>query len=169
MPKSFVRRAYEDWISKNEHRFRFRPWIAESRKSGFTLKFSGLTTRLIFQVRHRRPDGHAELFILDDRGVWDILGDFDVVEVRTPDGRYRCALCEGDDFYPSRAALWEAHVFEPLLEWVNLRTEDQWIGLQGMPGETDFWCADMIGADMIKKRDYVDVFSVVTDTSCKTH
>ncbi len=73
--------------------------------------------------------------IHDERGVyWDIVGDFDfdLGEVRTPDGLYRCG-CQDGACYPSRVALWEAHVFEPLLDWVNQRTADQWVCLYGTP------------------------------------
>jgi hypothetical protein len=54
MPKNFVRRTYEAWIRKHVGRFRYPPWIMESRKYGFTLRFLGLAPELTFQVRQRR-------------------------------------------------------------------------------------------------------------------
>ena len=54
MLKNFVRRTYEAWIREHVGRFRYRPWIMESRKYGFTLRFLGLAPELIFQIRKRR-------------------------------------------------------------------------------------------------------------------
>ena len=162
MPKNFVRRTYDAWIHAHAQRFRYPPWIAESRKHGFTLRFRGLALQLTFQVRQRRSWGSAELMIHDTNGVyWDIIGDFDLSEVRTADGRYRCARCRGGADYPSRAVLWEAHVFEPLLDWINHRTADQWVCLYGTP-EQDFWGARLLSCRAITDSHCVDTFPLVT-------
>lgn len=162
MPKNFVRRTYDAWIHSHAQRFRYPPWIAESRKHGFTLRFRGLAPQLTFQVRQRRSWGSAELMIHDTNGVyWDIIGDFDLSEVRTADGRYRCDWCQGGADYPSRAALWEAHVFEPLLDWINQRTADQWVCLYGTP-EQDFWGARLLSCRAITDSHCVDTFPLVT-------
>ena len=166
MPKNFVRRTYEAWIREHARRFRYPPRIQESRKQGFTLGFLGLAPELTFQVRQRRSWGRAELMIHDAHGVyWDILDDFDLVEARTPDGRYRCDLCAGCACYPSRAALWEAHVFEPLLDWINQRTADQWVCLYGTP-EQDAWGARILSGDVIAERNCGHAFPLVMGSGC---
>ena len=160
MPKNFVRRTYDAWIREHARRFRYPPWIVESRKNGFELRFVGLAPQLSFQIRQR--SGTAELMIHDERGVyWDIVGDFDLGEVRTPDGLYRCEWCQDGACYPSRAALWEAHVFEPLLDWVNQRTADQWVCLYGTP-YLDICGARILSCDVITNRKCVDTFPIVT-------
>ena len=160
MPKNFVRCTYDAWIREHARRFRYPPWIAESRKNGFELRFVGLAPQLSFQIHQRQ--GSAELMIHDERGVyWDIIGDFDVTEVRTPDGLYRCKWCQDGACYPSRAALWEAHVFEPLLDWVNQRTSDQWVCLYGTPYQ-DIWGTRILSCDAITERNCVDTFPLVT-------
>ena len=160
MPKTFVRRTYDAWIRKHAGRIQYPPWIVESRKNGFELRFGGLVPQLSFQIRQRW--GSAELMIHDERGVyWDIVADFDVTEVRTPDGLYRCKWCQDGPRYPSRAALWEAHVFEPLLDWVNQRTADQWVCLYGTP-YLDICGARILSCDVITNRKCVDTFPIVT-------
>lgn len=160
MPKNFVRRTYDAWIREHARRFRSPPWIVESRKNGFELRFVGLAPQLSFQIRQRW--GNAELMIHDERGVyWDIVGDFDLGEVRTPDGLYRCEWCQDGACYPSRAALWKAHVFEPLLDWVNQRTADQWVCLYGTPYR-HIWGARIVSCDAITERNCVDTFPLVT-------
>ncbi|MCC7225624.1 MAG: hypothetical protein IT507_02915 [Burkholderiaceae bacterium] len=169
MPKNFVRRTYEAWIRKHAWRFRYPPWIKESRRHGFTVRFLGLAPELTFQVRQRRSWGRAEIMIHDAHGVyWDILDDFDLVELRIPDGRYCCDLCEGCASYPSRAALWEAHVFEPLLDWVNQRTADQWVCLYGTP-EQDAWGACILSCDVIAGINCSHAFPLVMGSGCLSY
>ena len=134
MPKNFARRTYDHWIGINRHRFRFPPRVVESRKQYFTLGFSGIAPELTLGVQSW---GGANVYVHDARGVhWDILTDFDVFAERTADGQYFCRLCELSTNYPTRAALWEAHIFEPMLEWVNNLTTDHRLWLYRQPGVT---------------------------------
>jgi hypothetical protein len=132
MPQQFARRTYDHWIGHNRSRFRFPPWVKESRKRSFTLGFTGLAPELTLQIQ---SGGDASVFVDDAQGVhWDILTDFDVFPQRTADGQYYCRLCEPPTHYPTRAALWKAHVFEPMLEWVNALTPDHRLWLYRQPG-----------------------------------
>ena len=158
MPKNFVRRTYDAWIRQHHHRFRFAPWIAVSRKHCFTLRFAGLAPQLTFQVCRW---GSAELFIQDKQGVyWEILCDFDVMEERRADGQYVCRWCEGGRAYPSRVALWEAHVFEPMLDWINALNAHQWVCLYGIPEL--FRGASLVSEHDLKKNDCVDSFPLLS-------
>ncbi|MBK1719704.1 hypothetical protein [Thiocystis violacea] len=160
MPKNFVRRTYDAWIRHHHHRFRFAPWIAVSWKHCFTLRFAGLAPQLTFQVCRR---GSAELFIQDEQGVyWDIIGDFDVMEKRRADGQYVCRWCEGGLAYPSRAALWEAHVFEPMLDWINALNANQRVCLYGIP-EVTCWGARLVSEHDLEKHDCVDSFPLLAE------
>jgi hypothetical protein len=136
MPKYFVRKTYEKWIKKNRKRFRFLPWIAESRKGYFKLRFFGIAPELTCCIGE---DGQAGVFIHDRLGqYWDIITIFDINENRTSDGKYYCSLCEKPTYYLTRASLWEEHVFEDMLTWINKSDFDSWFCLWGTPGETSF-------------------------------
>lgn len=61
---------------------------------------------------------------------WDSLAEFDVVARRTSTGQYYCDACTPPEMFPSRAALWVAHCFEPLLAWANEQLQvSQWLCL----------------------------------------
>ena len=48
-----------------------------------------------------------------------MLISLDAIPAATPMG-YRCTLCENaTQTWTSREALWQDHLFEPLLDWVN--------------------------------------------------
>ncbi len=86
------------------------------RRDEIVLGFAGITPKLQFCIGTR---GAAGIMVLHEGIVWDILVDFDVIEQRTADGRYRCRLCEPADLFPSREALWTSHCLEPMLAWTN--------------------------------------------------
>ena len=87
----------------------------------------------------------------DDQGqYWDIIRDFDAYERRTVDGRYYCYLSENHKYYPTRKLLWEEHVFEEMLEWINKLTAEHWVCIYGSPDKS-CW-----GADMVLKKDIPD-------------
>jgi hypothetical protein len=116
MPKNFVRRTFDQWLGQNLRRFRHAPSIVEQRKHYFILRFDGITNRLQCFIGW---NSRVEIHVLHDGGIWDILTDFDLVERRTPDGAYRCALCAEPIDYSSRETLWINEAFEPLLSWVE--------------------------------------------------
>ena len=145
MPKNFIRKTYERWIKKNRKRFRFSPWITESRRDSFTLCFRGITSEVTCRIAQ---EGRAEVFVIDRQGqYWDIVQDFDIVEKRTPAGKYYCGLCEPPTHYSTRSLLWEDHVFEALLSWTNNWGPETMICLYGTPEKTSW------GAELIKKTD----------------
>ena len=59
------------------------------------------------------------IYVIYHGETWDILTDFDVYQQRTSMGQYYCDECTPPEMFPSHAALWVAHCFEPLLTWAN--------------------------------------------------
>jgi len=91
--------------------------ISESYKNCFVLRFEGLSTKLSCVVRN---GGEVIVIIHNDKEEdWDIVTEFDVHEHRSKNGQYFCSWCLEKKHYPSRMALWEEHIFEALLEWIN--------------------------------------------------
>ena len=127
MPKSFVRKTFDSWLKANAHRFRFAPVIVLSRKHYFALQFSGLASELFLEIRNY---GFVEVIIRDTTGrYWDIIADFDISEERNREGKYYCAYCDDPVLYDSRALLWQEQAFEPMLDWINKVSGDDWICL----------------------------------------
>jgi hypothetical protein len=80
--------------------------------------------------------------------TWDMLPDFDVYHRRTSTGQYYCDACTPAELFPSRAALWVAHCFEPLLAWANDHLQpSQWLCLFGDP-EGSTWAELMPAEDV---------------------
>lgn len=126
--KNFVRKTYEHWIKKNRHRFIYEPWISRSRRDRFTLRFTGIAPELTCDI----SDSGINVSICSSHGeIWDLLTDFDTIVKKTTDGQYYCQLCDDYDdgktltYYSSPAALWEEHVFEEMLEWINALSSDK--------------------------------------------
>ena len=163
MPKNFIRKTYNHWIKKNRHRFFFRPWIVESRKHIFTLRFDGIAPELTCCID--KTDGI--MFIHDRHGqYWDLVAEFEVIAKRTQEGKYYCYLCE--DFsppallYATRTELWEDHVFEEMLAWANGMQPDIQIWLYGSP-EITGWGADLLSKNVAHqtRKKYHTCFPIV--------
>lgn len=95
---------------------------------------------------------------------WDIVADFDVKEEHRADGQSACRWCEGGRAYPSRAALWKAHVFEPMLSWINALNANQWVCPYSNPHVT-CWGARRVSVHDLETHDYVDAFPLLTQTA----
>jgi len=127
MKKNFVRKLYDRWIKKNRHRFIYEPWISKSRKNRFSLRFTGIAPELTCDI----SDSGIMVWIGYCEEAWDILTDFDTIVKKTTDGQYYCHLCDDYDsgeeltYYSSPAALWEDHVFEEMLAWINELSSDK--------------------------------------------
>jgi hypothetical protein len=79
------------------------------------------------------------------------LPDFDVYQRRTSTGHYYCDACTPPEMFPSRAALWVAHGFEPLLAWANDHLQaSQGLCLYGEP-EDSTW-AELTPAEDVPTR-----------------
>jgi hypothetical protein len=148
MPKNFVRKTFDRWLAHSAARFRHPPRVVVSRKDYFVLRFTGITPAIEGVIR---KEGMVEIYAMYGEDVWDILTEFDVSERRTPTGRYYCHLCPTPEMFPSRAALWVAHSFEPLLAWTNTHFQaSQWLWLCRVGGTTWAGLAPMEGMQASK-------------------
>ena len=151
MPKNFVQKTFERWLKRNRSRFKYPPWISKARKHYFVVRFHGLMPEISCRIT---KSGRAEVFYIDRQGqYWDIITDFDLAPARTPGRGYYCEWCaEKRKYFPTRAALWEEHVFSALLEWINDIRPDTRVYLYGSP-EEEIWGAELINKDDEKRRE----------------
>ena len=188
MPKNFVRKTFDRWLARSAGRFHHPPRVVLSRKDYFVLQFAGVTpaihcvikkngtvgiyrfqgeksSRLVFMRQVYEVD--VGIYIIYQGKTWDMLPDFDVFQRRTPTGHYYCDACTAPEMFPSRAALWIAHSFEPLLAWANDHLQaSQWLCLFGEP-EDSTWAELTLAEDVPAKRtrtDLVYAYPVVRGT-----
>jgi hypothetical protein len=134
MPKNFVRKTFDRWLARNSARFHHPPRLMLQRKAYVELQFAGITPAIRCVVSQ---EGAVGIYASYQGEWWDGLADFDVVPRRTATGHYYCGLCPSPEMFPSRAALWVTHSFEPLLAWTNNHFEaSQWLWLCRVGGTT---------------------------------
>ena len=140
MPKNFVRKTFDRWIAHSSARFHHPPRMVLQRKNYFVLRFAGTTPAIECVIKKKgtvgiyQPQGEESIrlvlvghvykvdvgiYVIYQGETWDILTDFDVYQRHTSTGQYYCDACRPPEMFPSRAALWVAHCFEPLLAWAN--------------------------------------------------
>ena len=106
--------------------------------------------RLILQHHVYQVD--VGIHILHHGQTWDMLPDYDISQRRTSTGQYYCDACTTPERFPSRAALWVAHSFEPLLAWANEHLQpSQWLCLYG-EREGSTWAELMPAEDVSAAR-----------------
>jgi hypothetical protein len=173
MPKNFVRKTFDRWLAHSAGRFHHPPRVVVSRREYFVLQFAGVTpaiqcvikkkgtvgvyrfqseesSRLVFERHVYEVD--VGIYIVYHGETWDMLPDFDVYQRRTSTGQYYCDACTPCEMFPSRAALWIAHSFEPLLAWANDYLQpSQWLCLFGEPGRST-WAELMPAEDVPARR-----------------
>jgi hypothetical protein len=158
MPKNFMRKTFDRWLAHSAGRFHHPPRVVVSRREYFVLQFAGVTpaiqcvvkkkgtvgvyrfqseesSRLVFERHVYEVD--VGIYIVYHGETWDMLPDFDVYQRRTSTGQYYCDACTPRELFPSRAALWIAHSFEPFLTWANDHLQaSQWLCLFGEPEDS---------------------------------
>jgi hypothetical protein len=172
MPKNVVRKTFDRWLAHSAGRFHHPPRVVVSRREYFVLPFAGVTpaiqcvikkqgtvgiylfqeeesSRLVFVRQVYEVD--VGISIVYQGETWDMLPDFDVYQRRTPTGHYYCDACTAPEMFPSRATLWVAHCFEPLLAWASDHLQaSQWLCLYGEP-EDSTW-AELTPAEDVPVR-----------------
>src|ERR671918_73859 len=102
-----------------------KTWLRYTRWSGIIISsegegiFQGLQGNIkMMQIIERDAESRYEvdvgIYITYQGETWEILTDFDVYQGRTSTGHYYCNACTPQELFPSGAALWVAHCFEPL-------------------------------------------------------
>lgn len=132
LPRPRIQRAFVRWFRENRSRF------------AIPVRMTKITAAGILRTLPDHPDcvsawlSRFELFVRADwNGVWwDRLIDLDTWPQPVPSG-YRCTSCM--DFvrnWPTREALWQEHLFDPFLLWVNEElAHSSQVLLYGRPGE----------------------------------
>jgi hypothetical protein len=127
--------------------------MADSSEQRLILRFSGLAPDLSFQLQ---ANGLATMDIRDRTVVdahdaqgrlLDMIADFDLFEEISADGHSFCRHCEPPTLYSTRYELWQDHVFEKMLGWINQLRPGDWICVHG--GGTHPGCS---GAALIRSR-----------------
>lgn len=125
-----LHRCFLRWLKENAARMQV-PLVIESRTDRvIRCSFAGHTRALEMTLSH-----DIGIHVLHDGEWWDSLEFFEAWPIARHPG-YICGFCkpEYQKTYPSRQALWEDHMFEPFLSWVNeTLTTHAWL----MLGQTD--------------------------------
>lgn len=104
------------------------------RKRYVELQFADITPAIWCAISQ---EGIVGIYASYQGEWWDASADFDVSERRTSTGQYYCHACTPSEMFASRAALWVAHSFEPLLAWTNTHFHaSQWLWLCRVGGMT---------------------------------
>ena len=118
---------FDEWLSRNRHRFKYPP-VSEEREERFLrLRFAGIRPEI--SVIAHNIDITISIGYQGDN--WDgiLVCDF-VFEKQNEEGLYYCEQCPSEKrtLYASRQELWEEHTFEPFLKEVNTRFDpSQWV------------------------------------------
>lgn len=102
------------WLQRNEGRFLVKPYIRRIYKESFAVGLNNVENISI----HFDLSGFVTIPVFFKSECFDILTDFDISEEREGN-KYFCGQCGSRRYFSSRDELWENHVYEPLLEWVN--------------------------------------------------
>lgn len=114
-----IQRAFESWFKKNSTRFAVPILLTKITSRGIKLRFHNYPDCLSVWLSSNELAVHV-----DWQGEWwDMIIDLDVWPYHTRGG-YKCKCClvepgESAVIFPSREALWQDHLFDPFLEWVN--------------------------------------------------
>lgn len=114
-PRSRIQREFSRWLAVNASRFQVPLHSRRRTDRSWEFRFAGLVDVLrIHLVRHE-----IAVAVVRQGECIDLLTCFEAAPKRSRGG-VGCQFCtDSDAWYPSLAALWIDHLFEPLLDWVN--------------------------------------------------
>ena len=117
MQKSFQRKSFNRWLSRNKRLFLCPPVIVKNRRKYFTFRFRGIKAAVECTIT---SNGYS-INVSHKGEIWDLIDVGDLSERRASSGQYFCELCKPEyrELLPTRYALWENHVFEQILNWAN--------------------------------------------------
>lgn len=119
LSRDCIQRAFLRWINENRSHFKVPIQLAEVSAKGAKFHFHNYPDCLTVWLAN-----DALRVAVDWKGKpWDVIFDMDLYPRQTPDG-FKCTLCEAEDgepatLFPTREALWQDHLFDPFLKWVN--------------------------------------------------
>lgn len=118
LQRAEVRRSFLAWFAENRYRFVIPVRIVSRRSRIIQLQFEGITRHIEVYL------GRRELAVdVIHRGRWfDRMLDNDICLAVRRSGGWVCDWsdqAEKGRVYATKQALWRAHLWEPLLTWVN--------------------------------------------------
>ena len=110
--------AFVEWLADAQPRLAVAINIDHTAPDGIEFSFA-----LANPVLHGWLADHGETVVAADWADrnWDFLLDLDVRPAATADG-FVCTWCQSEgkhQVFPTLAALWRDHLFDPLEEWIN--------------------------------------------------
>jgi len=114
-----IQRAFESWFKKNGTRFAVPLRVTKIEGKGMELRFDNYPDCLSVWLSSNELAVH-----INWQGEWwDMIIDLDVWPCDARGG-YKCKDClvepgESAVIFPTREALWQDHLFDPFLKWVN--------------------------------------------------
>lgn len=119
LPRPRIQRAFVCWLRENHNSFKVPVRVAKISAKLMELHFPGQPDCLSACLS---PD-EINVYVTWQGEYWDSLTRFEAFPFRTAEG-WKCGQCvyeNGDSagLFPSRKALWQDHLFEPFLRWVN--------------------------------------------------
>ncbi len=162
MTKSFQREAFDQWLSKNKEFFLHPPVIVKNRKNSFTMCFQGISSAIECHI----SSYDYSIFLSHKGRYWELFESDIVSEQQTPSGEYFCEYCKPEykKLFPTRFALWEDHIFKPILTWVsNNCLNTKWICLFQLKKGESSWAQIVVENSifkMMQDEDYVKVIPV---------
>lgn len=129
-----IQREFLSWFFESRHLSSTPISISKHTKQSIGLAFTDATTMISATLSSWEINVSFHWEGID----WDFLTCFEAIPAQKR-GWYVCSLCDDPegDVYSTREVLWEVHLFEPFLEWVNgTLTKAPWIEVYGSVGET---------------------------------
>ncbi len=114
-----IQRAFESWFKKNSTRFAVPLRVTKIKASGIELRFDNYPDCLSVWLSKDEIAVHVNW----EGEWWDMIIDLDIWPGNKRGG-FICECClvepgESVVIFPTREALWQDHLFEPFLKWVN--------------------------------------------------
>lgn len=119
LPRPRIQRAFVCWFNENRGRFNTSVRVGRVSARLVELHFPGYPACLSACLS---PD-ELNVYVTWQGECWDLLSSLEASPFHTAQG-WKCRQCviENADsarLFPSRESLWQDHLFEPFLRWVN--------------------------------------------------
>ncbi len=124
-----IQRAFLTWYAEQQAHFPLPLQYLRRKDNAIEFSALGLHPALGFSLTSWEMNVYVEW-----QGVfWDFLISLEAVPYHSVNG-YFCDLCKVDSrvLFPSREAVWQDHLFDPFLKWLNdTLLPAKWLGLYG--------------------------------------
>jgi hypothetical protein len=139
--------AFDEWLAERGETLALSMTIVARASASIRLRFDGIIDCIEVLVLA----DEVVVFVEHDGFCWDLLAEFECASVAVPGG-VGTGFCDPDDrqTYPTNAAMFVGHVFEPLAEWVAASLlPARFLGLGGSKQSGSTW-AGLLPADQTK-------------------